>query len=165
MCSCWHTDPDERPSFRKCLNALLAIKTDVRRVSLGYNMDDNDYALYANQHGIVLSSFLTSPNLNKVPEEDREKEKEEEEEAACEIKQNCLNDRNEKKCILTSKVTHTDNNAERNDLKVRFNNNISMKDDQDTEAWNDDESHLIDAKLYRIQENPDYYANEGVSRL
>ncbi|KAM7346733.1 receptor protein-tyrosine kinase sevenless isoform 1-T5 [Cochliomyia hominivorax] len=170
MSSCWLTEPDERPSFRKCVNALLAIKTDVRRVSLGYNIDDSDYAMYANQHGIVLSSFLATPSthLNKVQEEKEEEEEEKPSEHRdlnhkYEIKQNSLNTKNEE-----SSKPKTDSMevvvCDKNDLKVRFNNNVSMKESEDHESLND-ESNLIDTKLYRIQENPDYYVNEGVSRL
>lgn len=162
MSSCWQTDPDERPSFRKCFNSLLAIKTDVRRVSSGYNIDDSDYAMYANQHGIVLSSFLASPALNKVPEEQETEQQE------CEIKQNSLNDFNEKESILAcqqEKVKNCEVSTDKNDLKVRFKNNITITNGEESESLNDDELHLIDTKLYRVQENPDYYDNEGVSRL
>ncbi|XP_022219452.2 protein sevenless isoform X2 [Drosophila obscura] len=31
---CWRTDPSERPSFRRCFNALHAISTDLRRIQL-----------------------------------------------------------------------------------------------------------------------------------
>ena len=149
---CWYTEPEQRPTFRRCFNNLLAIKTDVRRVSMGYNIDDSDYAMYANQHGIVMSSFLASPGLKKVKEEDETQEEEE-----YEIKQNSLNSQNEQELV-----------SDKNDLKVRFSNNISLLKEEMEEnsgGSHTDETQLIDAKLYRIQENPDYYVNEGVSRL
>ncbi|XP_001354560.3 protein sevenless isoform X2 [Drosophila pseudoobscura] len=31
---CWRTDPSERPSFRRCFNALHAINTDLRRIQM-----------------------------------------------------------------------------------------------------------------------------------
>lgn len=154
MMECWSTEPDQRPTFRRCFNTLLAIKTDVRRVSLGYNIDDSDYATYANQHGIVMSTFLTSPSgLKKVKEED---ETQEESQHIYEIKQNSLNSQNEQDFV-----------SDRNDLKVRFNNNISMKEMEECGSSGslNDETQLIDAKRHRVQENPDYYVNEGVSRL
>lgn len=170
MTACWLTEPDERPTFRKCFNSLLTIKTDVRRVSLGYNIDDSDYAMYANQHGIVLSSFLASPTLSKVKEEEQEVESQHEEKLnhKYEIRQNSLNSQNEEQqsILATNQVKDKspDVLADKNELKVRFNNNISMKANEESESLND-ETHLIDTKLYRIQENPDYYVNEGVSRL
>jgi len=58
---CWENDPFQRPSFKKCVNMLISIKTEVRRVNLGYNIDgESDYAVYANSNGILLSSFLAN---------------------------------------------------------------------------------------------------------
>ncbi|KAI8120598.1 Protein sevenless [Lucilia cuprina] len=84
-----------------------------------------------------------------------------------EMRQNSLNSQNEEESILSNNHVQSktlESITEKNDLKVRFNNNISMRDAEEPESLND-ESHLIDTKLYRIQENPDYYVNEGVSRL
>ncbi|XP_061402666.1 protein sevenless [Musca vetustissima] len=167
MSECWSTDPEDRPSFRKIFNTLLSIKTDVRRVSLGYNIDDSDYAMYANQHGIVFSSFLGTP-LNKVSEEqegqlDMDEEEEEEETSAStyECKQNL---KNEEEIKLNGHGRYVVEPPEKLDMKVRFENNLNSKNNNDCDSLND-ETHLIDAKLYRMQENPDYYINEGVSRL
>ncbi|TMW50350.1 hypothetical protein DOY81_004560 [Sarcophaga bullata] len=113
--------------------------------------------MYANQHGIVMSSFLASPGLKKVKEEDETQEEEQEELRKYEIKQNSLNSQNEQEFV-----------SDKNDLKVRFSNNISpLKEEleENSGGSHTDETQLIDAKLYRIQENPDYYVNEGVSRL
>lgn len=153
MSECWLTDPEERPSFRKIFNTLLSIKTDVRRVSLGYNIDDSDYAMYANQHGIVFSSFLGSP-LNKVNEDEEDPK-----EITYECKQNL---KNEEETKLNS-LENYENSNEKIDMKVRFDNNLVTKNG-DCDSLND-EAHLIDTKLYRMQENPDYYVNEGISRL
>ena len=46
LLQCWHTNAEERPSFRKCLNLLLTIKTDVRRCSI---------SSYANQQLLLLN--------------------------------------------------------------------------------------------------------------
>ncbi|XP_058978429.1 protein sevenless [Musca domestica] len=158
MSECWLSDPEERPSFRKIFNTLLSVKTDVRRVSLGYNIDDSDYAMYANQHGIVFSSFLGTP-LNKVNEERREEE-EESSESTYECKQNLKNEE-ETKLNANGRCGEP---MEKIDMKVHFESGSHMVKTSDCDSLND-EAHLIDAKLYRMQENPDYYINEGVSRL
>lgn len=159
MSECWLSDPEERPSFRKIFNTLLSVKTDVRRVSLGYNIDDSDYAMYANQHGIVFSSFLGTP-LNKVNEERREEDEEESSESTYECKQNLKNEE-ETKLNANGRCGEP---MEKIDMKVRFESGSHMAKTSDCDSLND-EAHLIDAKLYRMPENPDYYINEGVSRL
>uniref|UniRef100_A0A1I8P476 Tyrosine-protein kinase receptor n=1 Tax=Stomoxys calcitrans TaxID=35570 RepID=A0A1I8P476_STOCA len=173
MSECWRNDAEARPTFRKIFNSLLSIKTDVRRVSLGYNIDDSDYAMYANQHGILFSTFLGTP-LNKVNEEEDEQDVDDDDDddgqnaITYETQQNLKNEEEIK--LNTNKAGDKFELAnEKIDMKVRFENNLTKtttaKTDDGGEAHMTDETHLIDAKLYRMQENPDYYVNEGISRL
>ncbi|XP_067635363.1 protein sevenless isoform X2 [Eurosta solidaginis] len=54
---CWSSNPDDRPTFGKCLNQLIEIKTGLRRINLGFTVDNADLVLYANQPQTSFSAF------------------------------------------------------------------------------------------------------------
>ncbi|XP_036338669.1 LOW QUALITY PROTEIN: protein sevenless [Rhagoletis pomonella] len=60
---CWSAQPDERPSFKKCLLQLIGVKTELRRINLGFSNDNTDSVLYANQPETYLSTF----KMNSIP--------------------------------------------------------------------------------------------------
>lgn len=70
---CWSEQPEDRPSFEKCFVELLRIKTELRRVNLGFTNDSSDNALYANQEESCLSTFpmttVAKENAHNVPTE------------------------------------------------------------------------------------------------
>ncbi|XP_054728976.1 protein sevenless [Anastrepha obliqua] len=60
---CWSNKPDDRPSFGKCLIQLIGIKTELRRINLGFAVDNADCALYVNQ----TENHFTTFQLNTFP--------------------------------------------------------------------------------------------------
>lgn len=60
LLQCWSRQPEDRPSFGKCVVELFRIKTELRRVNLGFTNDSSEYPLYANQEESCLSTFPMS---------------------------------------------------------------------------------------------------------
>lgn len=175
MLQCWLTDPEERPSFRKCLNMLLAVKTDVRRISMGYSKDDDVYATYVNNQGIVLSTFLANP-LPKLDEEEDDVGG-----AGASSGGGDVDAATAGSCIdivgidddvvvvgidatpTVITTTAADVVNEKTNMKVRFHTSISKE--ESSEGSINDESKLIQQKPKDKVEEPNYYINEAISRL
>ncbi|XP_039960123.1 protein sevenless [Bactrocera tryoni] len=73
LLQCWSKPPEDRPSFGNCFVELLRIKTELRRINLGFTNDSSDNAVYANQEESCLSTFpmftVAKKKAHKVPTE------------------------------------------------------------------------------------------------